>query len=156
MDITDIHMPDNVFDVIYCSHVFEHIPDDRKAMRELFRVLKPGGWAILQVPQDITMQRTKEGNDEMTLIERETEFGHHDHLRLYGLDYGDRLEDACFDVTVVDFATELEPEKVFKYGLKRDEPIYHCTKRVLTDRSVPDLQSELEPRSTTRTLARAQ
>ena len=50
VDITNILYEDNSFDVILCSHVLEHVIDDQKAMRELFRVLKPGGWAILQVP----------------------------------------------------------------------------------------------------------
>ena len=130
MDITDIHRPDNTFDVIYCSHVFEHIPNDFKAMCELARVLKPGGWAILQVPQDVDMELTKEGNDGMTVLEREVEFGHHDHLRLYGLDYGRKLEEAGFEVTVVDYAEELGPDIVLRYGLKKREPIYYCGKKV--------------------------
>jgi len=128
MDITNIELPDDQFDVIYCSHVFEHIPDDRKAMSELQRVLKPGGWAILQVPQNINMELTAEGTDDMTELEREAQFGHHDHQRLYGLDYGKKLEDVGFEVRVDDYAAELGPEAIKRYGFKVGEPIYYCTK----------------------------
>lgn len=129
MDITDIEMPDDVFDVIYCSHVFEHIPDDRKAMRELYRVLKPGGWAVLQVPLDPSMPATREGTSEMTPMDRERLLGHHDHQRLYGLDYKDRLEAAGFTVRVDDYALEFSDDERKRLGFRTDEAVYYCTKR---------------------------
>jgi len=128
MDITDIHLPDDTFDAIYCSHVFEHIPDDRKAMRELCRVLKPGGWAVLQVPLDHNMEKTHEGTDDMTGIDREKHFGHHDHQRLYGLDYKDRLEEAGFQVRVDQFGLEFDPLEAKRLGFIAYEAIYYCTK----------------------------
>jgi 2-polyprenyl-3-methyl-5-hydroxy-6-metoxy-1,4-benzoquinol methylase len=70
MDITDIQYPDNTFDVIYCSHVLEHIPDDRKAMREFYRVLKPGGWAIVQVP--VTAESEETGSEPWELPENDS------------------------------------------------------------------------------------
>src|SRR5262245_6184809 len=89
MDITDIDRPDSSFDVIYCSHVLEHVPDDRKAISEMFRVLKPGGWALIQVPM------SKKGTIEDPSItdagERERLFGQSNHVRRYGLDIKDRL-----------------------------------------------------------------
>ena len=94
MDITDIQYPSNSFDVIYCSHVLEHIPNDRQAMRELCRVLRPDGWAILQVP--ILVESTLEDPTVTSPEERERLYGQHDHVRAYGLDYKDRLVEAGF------------------------------------------------------------
>jgi SAM-dependent methyltransferase len=79
MDITDIQYPDNSFDVIYCSHVLEHVPQDRRAMRELARVLKPGGWAVLAVP--IKGEKTFEDASVTAPEERERLFGQFDHVR---------------------------------------------------------------------------
>ncbi|MBW7957117.1 MAG: methyltransferase domain-containing protein [Deltaproteobacteria bacterium] len=127
MDITDIKYPDNAFDVIYASHVLEHIPDDRKAMRELHRVLKPSGWAILQVP--ISGDRTLEDPNIVTPEDRERAFGQGDHVRRYGFDgvYKARLEEAGFNVHVDSFVNTLSSEDVDRYGLI-NEDIYYVTK----------------------------
>ena len=98
MDITQIDYPADSFDVIYCSHVLEHIPDDTKAMRELHRVLTPTGWAILQVP--IVADETFEDPSIVTPEQRQEVFGHPDHVRNYGSDYAERLKEAGFSVTV--------------------------------------------------------
>ncbi len=129
MDITDIQYPDNSFDVVYASHVLEHIPDDVKAMRELCRVLKPSGWAILQVP--IYGNRTLEDPNIKTPEEREKIFGQHDHVRTYGHDgiYKTRLEKAGFDVMVDSFVKTLGPDKAARLGLIASEDIYFCTKK---------------------------
>lgn len=126
MDITDIQYPDNTFDVIYCSHVLEHVPDDRKAMREFHRVLKPGGWAILQVP--ITAETTFEDPTVTSPEERERLFGQHDHVRRYGPDYKDRLADAGFSVKVDGFVRELDEKEIARMGLMQSEDVYFCTK----------------------------
>jgi SAM-dependent methyltransferase len=129
MDITDIQFPDNTFDVIYCSHVLEHVPDDRRAMREFQRVLKPGGWAILLVP--ITAEQTFEDPSVVEPAERLRLFGQEDHVRRYGPDYVDRLDDAGFDVAefrVTDLYSDSEIRRMglaYATGL-----IHHCTKRV--------------------------
>lgn len=115
MDITDIQLPNNTFDVIYCSHVLEHVPDDRKAMRELYRVLKPGGWAILHVP--ILREVTYEDPSVTTPEERLRVFGQSDHVRMYGLDYADRLREAGFDVSVEPFVDTFSAEEVERLGL---------------------------------------
>lgn len=128
MDITNIPYEDNCFDVILCSHVLEHIPDDHQAMKELLRVLKTSGWAILQVPIDSKRDITFEDSSIVSPEERERLFWQFDHVRLYGLDYKDRLEKAGFTVKVDGYAKELGDEAIKKYGLKKKENIYYCTK----------------------------
>ena len=109
MDITDIKFPDESFDVIYCSHVLEHVPDDRQAMREFRRVLKSDGWAVLLVP--INVEKTFEDPTVTDPAQRLRLFGQADHCRKYGPDYVDRLREAGFRVertTAADFATGAE------------------------------------------------
>jgi SAM-dependent methyltransferase len=91
MDITDIRFPDDSFDAIICNHVLEHVVDDRKAMMELHRVLKPEGWAILQVPISLSLDKTYEDFSITTATGREEAFGQHDHVRIYAADYAARL-----------------------------------------------------------------
>ena len=129
MDVTDIHHPDESFDVIYCSHVLEHVPDDRLAMSELRRVLKRAGWAVLLVP--ITVEQTIEDPTVTDPAERERLFGQHDHVRRYGPDYVDRLHEAGFDVVVTGVSDLLRGEDLSRMGLTRcDAAIYHCTRAV--------------------------
>ena len=128
MDITDIHLPDNTFDVIICNHVIEHIPDDTRAMAELFRVLRPGGWSILQTP--IKGDTTHEDPTVQTPEERLRHFGQRDHVRIYGRDYQDRLGSVGFDVQVDDYVRTLDPAVVVTYGLDAQEDIYCCRKPV--------------------------
>ncbi|MDY7006358.1 MAG: methyltransferase domain-containing protein [Cyanobacteriota bacterium] len=129
MDITNIKYVDNTFDVILCNHVLEHIPDDRKAMKELLRVLKPNGWAILQVPLEPNLDKTFEDPSITSPEDRKRVFGQKDHVRLYGKDYKNRLEEAEFDVVVDNFVKELNEETVNRYGLRRDHNIYFCSKK---------------------------
>lgn len=126
LDVTDIDLPDASFDVIYASHVLEHVPDDRRAMRELFRVLRPGGWAVLQVP--IWGATTIEDPSITDPAERTRLFGQEDHVRMYGRDgvYEQRLRDAGFDVSVVPFVRELAPELVTRFRLRDAEDIHLC------------------------------
>jgi len=128
MDITNILYDDDVFDVILCNHVLEHIPDDKKAMQELFRVLKPGGWAILQVPIDLNREQTFEDPSIVSPEDRERLFGQYDHVRLYGRDYKDKLEATGFKVKVDGYVRTLDSNQINKYGLKETEDIYFCTK----------------------------
>jgi SAM-dependent methyltransferase len=128
MDVTDIRHEDNSFGAIICNHVLEHVPDDRKAMRELYRVLEPGGWALLQTPMDRDHERTLEDPSVTDPAERVRLFGQHDHVRLYGRDYKDRLEEAGFSVTVEPYAKTLPDEIVTGQRLDLDEEIYLCRK----------------------------
>ncbi len=122
MDITDLMFSDNYFDWIICYHVLEHVPDDRKAMQELLRTLKPGGKAILQVP--IFSGATYEDSSIIAPEEREKAFGQSDHVRRYGDDYADRLRSVGFAVTVEPYVKELERDIVQLYGLPHWEDIF--------------------------------
>jgi predicted SAM-dependent methyltransferase len=131
MDITDIQFADGSFDVILCNHVLEHVPDDRKAMSELHRVLRPGGWGILQVPISKLLRSTYEDSSITTDAGREQAFGQSDHVRIYGPDYRERLERAGFDVDIYDWTTEIERfgggRNIF--GLNPQESIYRVSKQ---------------------------
>ena len=106
-DVQHIPFKSDTFDCILCSHVLEHVPDDQKAMREMFRILRPGGWAILQVPLDGSRDKTFEDPNITSPEERECVFGQRDHVRIYGLDYKQRLSDSGFIVQFDSFVSEL-------------------------------------------------
>ena len=128
IDITQIPFDDNSFDVIFCSHVLEHVADNALAMRELFRVLKPGGWAFLQVPIDISRDQILADESIESPEERDRYFWQFDPLRRYGLDYGDRLAAAGFQVKIEDFTREIGAEAAEKYGLEPTEKLYFGVK----------------------------
>ena len=132
-DITDIPFEENYFDVIICSHVLEHVPNDALAMSELYRVLKNEGWAILQVPIDYDRETTYEDFTVTTLNGREKAFGQHDHVRWYGRDYKDRLKKAGFIVNEDDFVKSFSREDLFKFGLDNSELIYCCKKQTAAE-----------------------
>jgi SAM-dependent methyltransferase len=127
MDITNIQCPDQSFDVVYCSHVLEHVPDDRRAMREFYRVLKNDGWAILLVP--INSEKTFEDPTVTSPEERLKVFGQKDHVRRYGPDYVNRLREAGFNVESTRVSDLVNREEAEKMGLTGfGEAIYYCTK----------------------------
>ena len=122
-DICALPFQDEFFDYILCNHVLEHIPDDRKAMRELYRVLKTGGSAILQVP--IAAERlTTDEQPSLSEQERLVRFGQHDHVRLYGLDYADRLRQEGFQVEPMPVGQVFDQSKIERFGLLPDEVLY--------------------------------
>ncbi len=125
MDLTDIPFSDESFDVIYISHVFEHILDDRRAMREVHRVLRSGGWSILQVP--INSETTYEDLSITQPEERERVFGQNDHVRIYGNDYYDRLAEAGFSVAKRALNLQSDSE-VARLGISPTEKVTFCTK----------------------------
>lgn len=127
-DICDLPFENNSFDIIFCNHVLEHIPDDTKAMSELYRVLKKGGMGIFQVPQNLTLETTFEDNSITDKTERTRIFGQYDHVRVYGLDYFDRLRDAGFTVNEVDYTKKIAPEKLERYALMKGEILPVCFK----------------------------
>ncbi|WP_026811728.1 class I SAM-dependent methyltransferase [Arenibacter latericius] len=128
-DICDLPFQDNTYDVILCNHVLEHIQDDTQAMKELYRILKPGGWGIFQIPQDLNRAETFEDNTIIDRKERAKIFGQYDHVRIYGRDYFDKLRSIGFKVTEVDYTnTKLSPEEVERYRLAPGEIIPLVTK----------------------------
>ena len=122
-DICDLPFADDSFDIILCNHVLEHIPDDRKAMKELYRVMKPGGWGIFQVPQDLKREHTFEDDTITDKKERARIFGQYDHVRIYGRDYFERLRSVGFKVEEVDYTSKLSPEEIERYRLAKGEII---------------------------------
>lgn len=128
MDIANLGFADQAFDAIICSHVLEHVPDDRRALSELFRVLKPGGWAVIQVPISFSLEETYEDPTITEPEERHRAFGQRDHLRIYGKDYLNRLRDAGFDVDTWSYAEELSEAEAHKHGLLEGEKLFVCRK----------------------------
>lgn len=138
-DICRIPYPDDTFDVVLCSHVLEHVSDDRRAMGELHRILRPGGWGVIQVP--IKGEWTFEDSTVTSERDRHRVFGQRDHVRIYGRDYYDRLREAGFAVTLDRFAEELPSERVARHRLPVGEVICICTKATETDRQAAGEES---------------
>ena len=127
-DICDLPFEDDSYDVIFCNHVLEHIPNDTKAMQELYRILKPSGMAILQIPQDLQRAQTFEDNSITDRKERAAIFGQYDHVRIYGRDYFDKLRTIGFKVHEVDYTAQLDAAEVDKYRLAKGEILPVCFK----------------------------
>ena len=128
-DLCALPFEDNSFDVIFCNHVLEHIPDDAQAMRELYRVMKKGGWGIFQVPQDINRAHTFEDDTIIDPAERTRIFGQYDHVRVYGLDYFDRLRQVGFEVEEIVYSTHFTAEEIERYRIVPQEILPLCKKQ---------------------------
>ncbi|MCX7547950.1 methyltransferase domain-containing protein [Xanthomarina sp. F1114] len=122
-DICNLPFKNNEFDVILCNHVLEHIPDDTKAMEELYRILKPGGFGVFQIPQDLSRAETFEDDSITDKKERAAIFGQYDHVRIYGRDYFDKLRKIGFTVQEVDYTASLLKEEITRYCLAKGEII---------------------------------
>ena len=122
-DICNLPFKDNSYDVILCNHVLEHIPDDTKAMQELYRVMKPGGWGIFQIPQDLNRTTTFEDNSITDKKARAKIFGQYDHVRIYGRDYFDKLRAIGFEVEEVNYTATLSDQDIEKFCLAKGEII---------------------------------
>ncbi|MEZ4854930.1 MAG: methyltransferase domain-containing protein [Gelidibacter sp.] len=122
-DICNLPFDDNEFDLILCNHVLEHIPDDTKAMQELYRVMKVGGLGVFQIPQDLNREKTFEDHSITDRKERAKIFGQYDHVRIYGRDYFDKLRSIGFNVEEVDYTATLSEADVIKYCLAKGEII---------------------------------
>jgi SAM-dependent methyltransferase len=127
-DICNLPFEDNAYDLILCNHVLEHIPNDTKAMQELFRVLKPGGTGVFQIPQDLSRAKTFEDDSITNPTERAKIFGQYDHVRIYGYDFFDKLRNIGFHVQEVNLTLNMTPVEITKYGLAQGEIIPVCTK----------------------------
>lgn len=133
VDIMAMPYADESFDAVLCSHVLEHVDDDRVALAEIRRVLKPGGLALLMTPIDGRVETTLEDPTVTTPAERHRVFGQSDHQRLYGRDFGRRVEAAGFAVRVDRYADDSDPELAARHGLRReddeafgDESVFRC------------------------------
>ncbi len=127
-DICDLPFSNNEFDFIICNHVLEHIPDDTKAMQELYRILKPGGLAILQVPYNSDLEKTFEDDSITDPKERARIFGQYDHVRVYGMDYFEKLRSIGFKVEAVDYTKKFSDQDIQKFRLALGELIPVCRK----------------------------
>ncbi len=142
IDVMDIPFAAESFDYLLCNHVLEHVEDDRLALAEIQRVLKPGGWAILMCPVDHRQPTTLEDPAVVTPEDRHRAFGQGDHVRLYGRDYPRRLEDAGFEVRVDRYLDRFDEGSIARFGLRREkdeafgsEEVFLCTKPSLPERA---------------------
>ncbi|MCC5635706.1 class I SAM-dependent methyltransferase [Nostoc sp. CHAB 5844] len=127
MDIINLQLPDNSFSLIWCSHVLEHIDNDKKAMSELFRVLRPSGMAVIMVP--IYGDSTYEDPELKTPEERLRHFKQEDHVRLYGLDISNRLENVGFQVDMIstsNLSADVKSRYIIEYPSTKE--IFLCSK----------------------------
>jgi SAM-dependent methyltransferase len=122
IDATRIPYPDGSFDVVIANHVLEHIPEDRKALAEFARVLRPDGLLLLAVPQNHAAAETDEELADIDPMERFWRFTGYDHCRMYGRDFSDRVARAGFDVVPY----TRSPKDQLRYSLLRDEVLYVC------------------------------
>jgi len=129
-NICDLPFKDASFDWILCNHVLEHIPNDTKAMQELFRVLKPGGTALLQVPIDSKREVTFEDDSITDKAERTKIFGQYDHVRIYGMDYFEKLRKTGFDVDELHYGKSLSKEELTRFAVVENEYIPLCKRPI--------------------------
>lgn len=126
-DLHNAPFPDNTFDVIFCNHVLEHVQDAHQCMRELYRIMKPGGWGIFQVPYNPD-RKTYEDFSITSPEERAIHFGQKDHLRSFGNDYDEWLSNAGFEVTEDKYWENFTDEQLERYRINKGEPIHLCRK----------------------------
>ena len=128
VDITDICFKDNYFNIIICNHVLEHITDDIKAMMELYRVLAVGGLAFIMVPIKKQFKNTYEDSNIESYEERVKSYGQGDHVRIYGMDFLERLKEVGFAVSIYSVKEHYSDKLIKKYGLIEDDDIFLCRK----------------------------
>ncbi len=119
-DIQQIPLEDESFDVVFCNHIMEHVEDDLRAMRELYRVMRRGGWGVILSPVELDRATTFEDDSITDEAERTRIFGQYDHRRVYGRDYADRLRKAGFEVEDLDYAATLTPDERTRFALPSD------------------------------------
>lgn len=127
-DICDLPFKENEFDVVFCNHVLEHIQDDTKAMQELYRVMKKGGFGVFQIPQDLSREITFEDNSITDKDERAKIFGQYDHVRVYGKDYFNKLRSVGFKVDEVDYTKKIDSKQIERFCLMKGEILPICYK----------------------------
>nr|WP_294858365.1 class I SAM-dependent methyltransferase [uncultured Fluviicola sp.] len=128
-DLHQIPLEDNRFDVVFCNHVMEHVDDALKCMKELYRVMAPGAWGIMQVPQDTNREVTYEDWSITSPEDREKHFWQKDHVRLFGMDYPDWLRKAGFEVEIAFANNPISDEEIERFRLSKNEILYIVHKK---------------------------
>ncbi|WP_254522234.1 class I SAM-dependent methyltransferase [Natrinema caseinilyticum] len=129
-DITELPFDDISFDIIICSHVLEHVPSDTIALKELYRVLRTGGEAIILVPQNRDRDKTYEDPSITTEEGREEAFGQSDHVRWYGRDVQEIISSAGFDVSIIDYIEQLDESYINRHRLRESDKWIHSPTRI--------------------------
>ena len=119
-DVQEIPLEDESIDIVICNHILEHVEDDRKALRELHRILRPGGWGVVLVPQDYERESTFEDDSITSPEERAKIFGQYDHRRIYGRDYAQRVAECGFEVEEIEYEMQLSEEEVKQYSTGKE------------------------------------
>ena len=125
-DVQQIPLEAESFDAIICNHIMEHVEDDGKALRELYRILRRGGWGVILSPVDLEREKTFEDDTITDPAERTRIFGQYDHRRIYGRDYAARLREAGFEVYDIDYKNELSKAEQELYALPADHLYIVC------------------------------
>ena len=125
-DVQQIPLEDESFDAIICNHIMEHVEDDRKALKELYRIMRRGGWGVILSPVDLEREKTFEDDSITDRAERTRIFGQYDHRRIYGRDYAERLREAGFEVYDIDYKNELSKAEQELYALPADHLYIVC------------------------------
>ena len=125
-DVQQIPLADESFDAIICNHIMEHVEDDRKALKELYRIMRRGGWGVILSPVELEREKTFEDDTITDPAERTRIFGQYDHRRIYGRDYAARLREAGFEVYDIDYKNELSKAEQELYALPADHLYIVC------------------------------
>ena len=125
-DVQQIPLEEESFDAIICNHIMEHVEDDGKALRELYRILRRGGWGVILSPVELEREKTFEDDTITDPAERTRIFGQYDHRRIYGRDYTARLREAGFEVYDIDYKNELSKAEQELYALPTDHLYIVC------------------------------
>jgi SAM-dependent methyltransferase len=128
-DVQNLPFENDSYDIVICNHVLEHVPDDKKALSEIYRVLKPEGFAILQVPADFTREKTFEDNSITDKAERSRIFGQYDHVRVYGTDYPERMQEAGFVIDEPNYSDTLSQSDKDRFSLNIKEYLFALKKK---------------------------
>lgn len=125
-DVQHIPLEAESFDAVICNHIMEHVEDDGKALRELHRILRRGGWGVILSPVELEREKTFEDDTITDPAERTRIFGQYDHRRIYGRDYAARLREAGFEVYDIDYKNELSKAEQELYALPTDHLYIVC------------------------------
>ena len=125
-DVQQIPLEAESFDAVICNHIMEHVEDDHKALRELYRIMRRGGWGVILSPVDLEREKTFEDDTITDPAERTRIFGQYDHRRIYGRDYAARLREAGFEVYDIDYKNELSKAEQELYALPADHLYIVC------------------------------